>query len=62
MLLDLQGSSVEQSELELEDPGPDRGKLMGTLDALNTRYSRRWIQLASAGVDGSDRAWTMKQG
>jgi len=61
MLLDLQDSSVEQSELDLDDPGPDRGKLMGTLDALNTRYGRGSIQLASAGVGGSDRTWTMKQ-
>ena len=65
MLLDLQDSSVEQSELDLYDPGPDRGKLMGTLDALNTRYGRGSIQLASAGVGvgvgGSDRTWTMKQ-
>ena len=61
MLLDLQDSSVEQSELDLDDPGPDRGKLMGTLDALNTRYGRGSIQLASAGVGGADRTWTMKQ-
>ena len=61
MLLDLQDSSVEQSELDLDDPGPDRGKLMGTLDALNTRYGRESIQLASAGVGGSDRTWTMSR-
>jgi DNA polymerase V len=61
MLLDLQDSSAEQSELDLDDPGPEHGKLMGMLDALNTRYGRRSIQLASAGVGGSDRTWTMKQ-
>jgi DNA polymerase V len=61
MLLDLQDSSVEQSELDLDDPGPDRGKLMGTLDAPNTRYGRGSIQLASSGVGGADRTWTMKQ-
>ena len=33
----------------------------GTLDALNTRYGRGSIQLASAGVGGADRTWTMKQ-
>ena len=38
MLLDLQDSSDKQSELDLDDPGLDRGKLMDTLDALNTRY------------------------
>ena len=31
------------------------------LDALNTRHGRRSIQLASAGVGGPDRTWTMKQ-
>ncbi|RYF61141.1 MAG: DUF4113 domain-containing protein [Comamonadaceae bacterium] len=31
------------------------------LDALNTRHGRRSIQLASAGVGGADRKWTMKQ-
>lgn len=29
MLLDLQDSSVEQSELDLDDPGPDRGNAHG---------------------------------
>lgn len=34
---------------------------MGTLDAVNTRYGRGSIQLASAGVARPDRAWVMKQ-
>ena len=61
MLLDLQDSSVEQSELDLDDPGPDQGKPTDALEASNTRYGRGSIQLASAGVGGADRTWTMKQ-
>lgn len=47
MLLDLQDRAVHQSEPDLDAPAPERGKLMGTLDALNTRYGRGSIQLAS---------------
>jgi DNA polymerase V len=63
ILLDLQDAGLEQGELALEDdaaaPGADR--LMAALDRLNDRYGRGTVQLASAGLGGEARAWTMKQ-
>ena len=61
MLLDLQAGDVEQGELELGEPGADQTQLMGTIDALNNRYGRSTVALASAGLAGSRRAWVMRQ-
>ncbi|BCO27290.1 protein UmuC [Rhodoferax lithotrophicus] len=62
MLLDLQPDTVQQQELALEDDGShDRSRLMSTLDDLNQRYGRGTILLASAGLAGDRRAWSMKQ-
>ncbi|MDM0036821.1 Y-family DNA polymerase [Variovorax sp. J22P271] len=61
MLLDLQDSAVEQCELDLDDPGSDRSRLMTTMDALNMRYGRGSVQLASAGLAGDARRWAMRQ-
>ena len=62
MLMELQSDSVQQAELDLEgDDGRDRGKLMSTLDGLNQRYGKGSVLMASAGLDGNKRAWSMKQ-
>ena len=61
MLLDLQAGSMEQHELNLAPEKKDRGNLMATLDKLNGRYGRGTVLLASAGLQGKDRAWTMQQ-
>ena len=61
MLLDLQDGSVEQRELDLEDEPAARGQLMGTLDKLNDRYGRGTVLLASAGLEGKQRSWAMRQ-
>lgn len=62
MLLDLQPDTVLQGELALEgDDEPDRGRLMTTLDGLNLRYGRGTVLMASAGLAGDKRAWSMKQ-
>jgi DNA polymerase V len=66
MLLSLQDARVGQSELDLEDEGDaarDTGtpKLMLALDALNTRYGRGAVLLASAGLTGEQRIWSMRQ-
>lgn len=62
MLLELQPCTVRQSELDLQaDDAPDRRRLMTALDALNQRYGRGTVKLASAGLLGDRRAWTMKQ-
>jgi DNA polymerase V len=62
MLLDLQPDTVKQGELDLQDDdAPDRRGLMTTLDDLNQRYGRGTVLMASAGLAGDRRAWTMKQ-
>lgn len=62
MLLELQSDSVQQQELALEDDEVvDRGNLMATLDGLNLRYGRGTVSMASAGLAGDRRTWSMKQ-
>lgn len=61
MLLDLQDGSVEQHELDLEPEPAARGNLMGTMDRLNDRYGRGTVLLASAGLEGKQRSWAMRQ-
>ena len=62
MLLELQSDSVQQQELALEDDDAvERGHLMQTLDGLNLRYGRGTVSMASAGLAGDRRAWSMKQ-
>ncbi|CAN5720929.1 Y-family DNA polymerase [soil metagenome] len=61
MLLDLQDESIEQGELDLDEPEVDRGRLMGAIDELNVRYGRGAVTLASAGMAGPRRTWVMKQ-
>ena len=62
MLLDLQPDTVQQGELDLEaDDAPERGNLMQALDGLNDRYGRGTVHMASAGLAGDRRAWSMKQ-
>ena len=63
MLLDLQSDQLPQGELALRQgtAPPDRSALMATLDGLNQRYGRGTVLLASAGLGGLERPWTMKQ-
>ena len=62
MLLDLQSAAVQQGELDLQDDdAPDRSRLMTALDELNQRYGRGTLLMASAGLAGDLRAWSMKQ-
>lgn len=62
MLLDLQGASHRQGELDLEgDIGRDRSSLMLAMDQLNDRYGRGTVLLGSAGLEGDKRQWAMKQ-
>ena len=62
MLLDLQPDTLEQNELDFGDGDTvDRGRLMSSLDGLNQRFGRGTVMLASAGLKGDKRAFSMKQ-
>lgn len=71
MLIELQPQSLIQGELDLglddvagqENPGVprDKTKLMSAIDAVNRRYGRGSVILASAGLEGGKRPWSMKQ-
>ena len=66
MLLDLRLDSVLQGELDLDDEEPleevaDKVRLMSVLDAINKRYGRGTMKMASAGLDGDRRVWSMRQ-
>jgi DNA polymerase V len=62
MLLDLQPALMHQGELMLEDDqGADKTRLMTAFDELNRRYGNGTIQVASVGLTGDRRLWSMKQ-
>lgn len=63
MLMDLSPASRVQHELALdaEPQTNDRAKLMLALDGVNLRYGRGTLQLASAGLEGQGRIWSMRQ-
>ncbi len=62
MVLDLQSDSVKQHELDLEDDdGADKTLLMSALDTINQRYGKGTMKIASAGLAGNRRVWSMKQ-
>ena len=66
MLLDLQPDSIIQGELDLGDGDSlediaDKARLMSALDAINKRYGRGTMKMASAGLDGDRRVWSMRQ-
>lgn len=68
MLVDLQPARLGQGELDLGEvdeipmvPSRDRSKLMTAVDAVNRRYGRGAISVASAGVAGERRGFSMRQ-
>jgi DNA polymerase V len=63
MLLDLRPADLVQQELALDDEVADPGgsRLMQALDAVNQRFGRNTLSLASAGLAGEPRQWSMKQ-
>lgn len=63
MLLDLRPTDLMQQELALDDDVADPGgtRLMQALDAVNQRFGRGTVALASAGLAGELRQWSMKQ-
>lgn len=66
MLLDLRPDTTVQDELCLEpqDDEPslrDSAALMGTMDALNQRFGKGTVHVASTGSASCNRVWTMRQ-
>jgi len=62
MLLDLLPGSVLQHELDLGDGDcADRSKLMTALDAINGRYGKGTVHLASTGATEKVLEWGMRQ-
>ena len=65
MLMQLRPDTVQQRELELDLDSEinvaDRSRLMTTLDSINNRYGRNTMMLASAGLAGTNRTWSMRQ-
>ncbi len=61
-LMDLQPTSVQQGELELEPgEGRDRTRLMAAMDALNGRFGKGALHVGSTGLSGTTRTWGMRQ-
>ncbi|WP_136415932.1 Y-family DNA polymerase [Herbaspirillum sp. ST 5-3] len=62
ILLDIMPTTVRQCELDFGDiDSSSTANLMATLDALNHRFGRGAVSIASAGLPRSQRVWTMKQ-
>lgn len=62
MLLDLVPANVNQGELDLEpETTSDRRRLMVAMDALNDRFGKGTLHLASTGHDNELRSWGMRQ-
>ena len=54
-------ADVEQGELDLDEPGADLTQLMEALDALDDRHGRNTASIASGGVAGNKRRFSMKR-
>ena len=77
MLLELQPDTVRQGELDWGEVGDggdqdgsgggslaqqeDKTRLMSALDSINQRFGKGTMKMASAGLEGSRRLWSMKQ-
>lgn len=60
-LLELQAANLVQLEMDLDDLCPERPDLMNAMDAINARYGRGAISLASAGTATKKRDWAVRQ-
>ena len=62
-MFDLGPAALVQQELALDDDVADPGgsRLMQALDAVNQRFGHGSVSLASAGLAGEQRQWSMKQ-
>jgi DNA polymerase V len=62
MLMDLQPATREQLTLDFDETMPEnRIRLMAAMDAMNQRYGRGTLKLASAGAPRAIKLWAMRQ-
>lgn len=62
MLLDLMPDTVYQAELDFDtEELKDKTRLMIAFDAINDRFGRGSVKLASTGLSGEARRWSMRQ-
>ena len=61
VLMHLQREGLHQGELDLGDVPAPSPRLVQVLDQLNARYGQDTVFLASAGLGGRTRRWSMKQ-
>ena len=61
ILLDLVDGDTEQLELQLDEPGADRSRLMTAMDSLNDRFGKGAVHLGSTGGTKAQRDWDMRQ-
>ena len=61
ILLDLVDGDTEQLELQLDEPGADRSRLMTAMDSLNDRYGKGAVHLGGTGGTKAQREWDMRQ-
>ena len=62
LLIDLRPDNVLQHELPLAGcEARDRGAVMGALDAINRRYGKGTLHVASTGATQAQQAWAMRQ-
>ena len=62
ILMDLIGPEVQQCALALEEPeARDQTRLMNAVDAVNNRFGKWSIHVASTGHERPAREWGMKQ-
>jgi DNA polymerase V len=61
MLLDLQANDLGQAGLAFDNTPSQDTALMASLDAINDRYGKGTLRVASAGVQDRKRAFEMRQ-
>lgn len=64
MLLELQDAQTEQGELDLAtepEETRDAGRLMAAIDAVNCRFGKGMLHVASTGQTVPKKAWGMRQ-
>ncbi|MDX4957802.1 DUF4113 domain-containing protein [Delftia acidovorans] len=62
ILLDITGPDVVQRELPIDEaPCRDQSKLMRAVDAINSRFGKGTVHVASTGQQQPNKSWDMRQ-